>query len=68
MRIASEEGLVGLWSPGLVATWLRAFTQTGLRLGLYPRRTGCVCCFFLFLCWFVCCFGLATAATAANPW
>ena len=37
-RIISEEGLLRLWTPGLVATWLRALTQTGLRVGLYPRR------------------------------
>eukprot|EP00913_Durusdinium_trenchii_P009515 g8943.t1 len=36
-QIFHEEGLVGLWTPGLVATWMRAFTQTGLRVGLYPR-------------------------------
>ncbi|CAE7244425.1 PUMP1 [Symbiodinium natans] len=36
LRIFQEEGLLGLWLPGLVATWMRAFTQTGLRLGLYP--------------------------------
>ena len=33
-----KEGLLGLWAPGLVATWLRAFSQTGLRIGLYPRQ------------------------------
>lgn len=38
LRIFSEEGLLHLWAPGLVATWLRAMTQTGLRVGLYPRR------------------------------
>lgn len=33
---------MGLWTPGLVATWMRAFTQTGLRVGLYPRQAwGC---------------------------
>ncbi|CAE7819915.1 Ucp2 [Symbiodinium sp. CCMP2592] len=36
VRIFREEGVLGLWLPGLVATWMRAFTQTGLRLGLYP--------------------------------
>ncbi|CAJ1368529.1 unnamed protein product [Effrenium voratum] len=36
-RVLAEEGLLGLWAPGLVATWLRAFSQTGLRIGLYPR-------------------------------
>ncbi|CAL1131349.1 unnamed protein product [Cladocopium goreaui] len=39
-RIISEEGLLRLWTPGLVATWLRALTQTGLRVGLYPRIKG----------------------------
>jgi len=36
-RILAEDGLARLWTPGLVATWLRAFSQTGLRLGLYPK-------------------------------
>eukprot|EP00928_Gymnodinium_smaydae_P003854 TRINITY_DN11360_c0_g1_i2.p1 TRINITY_DN11360_c0_g1~~TRINITY_DN11360_c0_g1_i2.p1 ORF type:complete len:344 (-),score=42.43 TRINITY_DN11360_c0_g1_i2:95-1018(-) len=35
-RVLAEEGLLGLWTPGLVATCLRALTQTGLRIGLYP--------------------------------
>lgn len=29
-------GLWLLWSPGLVATWVRAFSVTGVRVGLYP--------------------------------
>ena len=29
-------GLWLLWTPGLQATWLRAFSVTGLRVGLYP--------------------------------
>lgn len=35
-RIVAEDSLVKLWTPGLVATWMRAFSQSGLRLGLYP--------------------------------
>jgi len=34
--IVAEEGLLGFWLPGLPATWLRAYVQTGLRVGLYP--------------------------------
>ena len=29
-------GIWTLWSPGLQATWVRAFGFTGLRVGLYP--------------------------------
>ena len=29
-------GLYLLWTPGLQATWLRAFGVTGVRVGLYP--------------------------------
>jgi solute carrier family 25 uncoupling protein 8/9 len=29
-------GLLLLWTPGLTATWFRAFGFTGLRVGLYP--------------------------------
>lgn len=35
-RILAEEGVLGLWQTGLVATWMRGFSQTGLRIGLYP--------------------------------
>ena len=31
-RVTQEEGIVrGLWLPGLVATWIRAFASTGTR-------------------------------------
>jgi len=36
-RTLADEGLLGLWTPGLVATWMRAFSYTGLRVGLYPE-------------------------------
>lgn len=29
-------GLYLLWTPGLQATWLRSFSVTGMRVGLYP--------------------------------
>ena len=29
-------GLFLLWTPGITATWIRAFGFTGLRVGLYP--------------------------------
>jgi len=35
-RIVEEEGALGIWLPGLPATWLRAGAYTGLRVGLYP--------------------------------
>lgn len=34
-RVAREEGILWLWRPGVEATWLRAFSSTGLRIGLY---------------------------------
>jgi hypothetical protein len=34
-RVAREEGAYWLWRPGVEATWLRAFSSTGLRIGLY---------------------------------
>lgn len=34
--ILQTDGLAGLWCPGLVATWIRSFTYTATRLGLYP--------------------------------
>lgn len=36
MRVLAEEGLIRFWQHGLVATWMRGFSQTGLRIGLYP--------------------------------
>lgn len=35
-QIVSEEGILGIWKPGLPATWIRAVTYTGMRVGLYP--------------------------------
>ena len=35
-RIIAEEGLVGLWTPGLAASVVRELTYSSLRLGLYP--------------------------------
>ena len=35
-RVFAEEGLAGLWLPGLAATWARAYASTGVRIGLYP--------------------------------
>jgi len=36
-RAAAEEGVFrGLWWPGLYATWIRAFTTVGFRIGMYP--------------------------------
>lgn len=34
--VLESDGLLGLWFPGLVATWVRDFTYTAARLGLYP--------------------------------
>lgn len=34
--ISRAEGLLGLWGPGLVATWIRSYTYTAARVGLYP--------------------------------
>lgn len=34
-RVTREEGVYWLWRPGVEATWLRAFSSTGLRIGLY---------------------------------
>jgi len=34
-RVAREEGAYWLWRPGVEATWLRAFSSTDLRIGLY---------------------------------
>ena len=39
-KILSDDGVVGLFQPGLVATWLRALVYTGLRTGLYPTVKG----------------------------
>ena len=33
-------GLWLLWTPGLQATWVRAYFVTGLRVGLYPTVRG----------------------------
>ena len=35
-KILREDGVAGIWAPGLVATWIRAMINTGLRIGLYP--------------------------------
>ena len=35
-RIVGEEGIVGLWRPGLVASALRELTYSSIRMGLYP--------------------------------
>lgn len=35
-EIYRNGGLWSLWTPGLHATWVRAFGVTGLRVGLYP--------------------------------
>merc|ERR1719174_773944 len=36
-KVMLEDGFVqGLWVPGLFATWIRAFTYVGFRIGLYP--------------------------------
>ena len=34
-RVSREEGVYWLWRPGVEPTWLRAFSSTGLRIGLY---------------------------------
>jgi hypothetical protein len=34
--IILEEGLLGLWSPGLTASMLREISYSSLRIGLYP--------------------------------
>lgn len=34
--VHTSGGVYLLWTPGLQATWLRAFSVTGLRVGLYP--------------------------------
>ena len=34
--IWSHGGVLLLWTPGLQATWTRAFCVTGMRVGLYP--------------------------------
>ncbi len=34
-RVSQEEGVFWLWRPGVEATWMRAFSSTGLRIGLY---------------------------------
>jgi hypothetical protein len=34
-KIAAEDGVLMLWKPGLVATWMRAMGYTGLRVGMY---------------------------------
>lgn len=37
-RAIEKEGLfVGLWQPGLLATWMRGMSYTGFRIGCYPR-------------------------------
>lgn len=30
------DGVIGVWCPGLVATWIRSFTYVGTRIGLFP--------------------------------
>lgn len=35
--LCNHGGIWTLWSPGLQATWVRAFGFTGLRVGLYPH-------------------------------
>ena len=39
-KIYADDGVVGLFQPGLVATWFRALVYTGLRIGLYPSIKG----------------------------
>ncbi|XRB16862.1 mitochondrial carrier protein [Pseudoscourfieldia marina] len=34
--IRSEGLVMGLWQPGLLATWMRGLSYTGFRIGLYP--------------------------------
>eukprot|EP01041_Mallomonas_annulata_P003388 gene3388-6721_t len=36
LKIISEDGISGLWTPGLVATCLRGIFYTGFRIGMYP--------------------------------
>ena len=36
MDECAEALTYGLWAPGLEATWGRAFSYTGFRIGLYP--------------------------------
>ena len=37
VRVVREEGLLrGLWLPGLVASWIRAYTAVAFRVGTYP--------------------------------
>jgi len=35
IRTYAEEGIVGIWMPGLLAATLREFTYSGVRMGLY---------------------------------
>ena len=35
-KIYADDGLAGMWTPGLVVTWIRAMFYTGCRIGLYP--------------------------------
>jgi hypothetical protein len=35
-KILAEDGLYLLWTPGLVATWIRGLSYTGFRIGMYP--------------------------------
>jgi len=40
LAVYRHGGVALLWLPGLQATWLRAFSVTGLRVGLYPTVRG----------------------------
>ncbi len=35
-KIIAEEGIIGLWVPGLAASMLREISYSSLRIGLYP--------------------------------
>lgn len=35
-KIILEEGIIGVWTPGLVASMLREISYSSLRIGLYP--------------------------------
>ena len=41
-RILAEEGIAGLWLPGMGASMLREITYSSVRVGLYPTIRGLV--------------------------
>lgn len=36
LRVGWQEGVLGLWTPGMVASMLRELSYSSIRLGLYP--------------------------------